>query len=73
VSPFPNYPLPERFRNYEDAMNFIEKPDWSLCIPIYLTKQTKFGPKTYVNPEYSEAPFEQKVIFGKYAILIKKA
>lgn len=64
MSPFPHYPSPERFRTLKDAMMFLEKPDWRLCIPMFI----KRGKKVKINPEYENAPYEQKIIWGKNPI-----
>jgi hypothetical protein len=62
MNAFPHYPLHERFRTYEDAMTFLEKPDFSLCIPVYIEKKTNYGVKTLINPEYKDAPYEQRIV-----------
>ncbi len=67
MSPFPNHPYAERFRTYEDAIAFLEKPDWKLCIPIFIEVDTPHGKKTMINPDYRDAPFEQQIMFGKHA------
>lgn len=61
--PFPNFPLPERFRSYADAIAFLREPNWQLCIPAYIAVLTKNGIMWKVNPEYESAPFEQSIVF----------
>lgn len=62
MSPFPNWPMAERFRTHEDAMAFIKKPDWRLCIPPFIEVDTPQGKKAMVNPEYRDAPYEQSIV-----------
>lgn len=58
MNPFPHFPHPERFKTLEDAMAFLQKPDWRLCIPIFIQD----GDRAKINPEYLNAPYEQRLV-----------
>lgn len=62
MSPFPNFPYPERFRTLEDAMAYLKEPDWKLCIPVFIEVDTPKGKLSKINPEYADATYEQAVV-----------
>lgn len=63
---YPNWPNPERFRNYADAEEFIRTRDPRLCVPIFIkVEHPDFGKGIMVNPEYSDAPYEQSIIWDR--------
>ncbi len=72
MSPFPNWPNPERFRTLQDALAFLERPDWRLCIPVFVTTSTPEGKVSMVNPEYRDAPYEQSIIRSPIRVLTRQ-
>lgn len=65
MTAFPHWPESERFRTIEDALAFLAKPEPHLCIPIFVVVDGK----SFVNPDYEKAPYEQTVVpIGKAII-----
>lgn len=56
-------PYPPRFSTMQDALEYVESSDVSLCIPPLVKIDTPEGKKIVVNPEYKDASFEYSVIW----------